>query len=102
RRFWIRRLRRLVPALFAMVVLTASVTLVVGHDTGAGLRSQVAGAFTWTSNWVQIHEGWSYADQNVPPLLNHLWSLGIEEQFYLIWPLVFLALITVLGRRLTR
>ncbi|MFD1858561.1 acyltransferase family protein [Aeromicrobium camelliae] len=102
RAFWIRRLRRLAPALATMVGATAALTLVVGHETAAGLRSQVIGALTWTSNWVQIHEGWSYADEGLPPVLNHLWSLAIEEQFYLAWPLVFVVLMTLGGRRLTR
>ncbi|WP_293786678.1 acyltransferase family protein, partial [uncultured Aeromicrobium sp.] len=100
--FWIRRFRRLGPALVAMVGVTAALTLVVGHETAAGLRSQVLGAVTWTSNWVQIHQGWSYADESLPPLLNHLWSLAIEEQFYLAWPLLIVVAMTVAGSRTTR
>ena len=99
RQFWVRRIRRLVPALVVMLTLVSAATLVIGHETGSGLRSQVAGALTWTSNWIQIHQGWSYSDQHLPPLLNHLWSLGIEEQFYLLWPLLLLASLVVLKRR---
>ncbi|OUZ11049.1 hypothetical protein BHE97_06360 [Aeromicrobium sp. PE09-221] len=102
RRFWLRRIRRLAPALLVMVAVTSAITLAVGNDTGAGLRSQVLGALTWTSNWIQIHEGWSYADASVPPLLNHLWSLGIEEQFYLLWPVLILGLLTVTSRTASR
>lgn len=102
RRFWVRRLRRLAPALVVMVAATSALTLAVGHETAAGLRSQMLGALTWTSNWVQIHEGWSYADEGIPPLLNHLWSLAIEEQFYIAWPLLFVVLMTLTGRRATR
>lgn len=101
RQFWARRIRRLVPALVVMLTLVSAVTLVVGHETGSGLRSQVAGALTWTSNWIQIHQGWSYSDQHLPPLLNHLWSLGIEEQFYLLWPLLLLSALVVLKRRVS-
>ncbi len=99
RRFWVRRVRRLVPALVVMLTVVSAATLMVGHETGSGLRSQVVGALTWTSNWIQVHQGWSYSDQHLPPLLNHLWSLGIEEQFYLLWPLLLVAALVVLKRR---
>ncbi|GAA1728918.1 acyltransferase family protein [Aeromicrobium alkaliterrae] len=102
RRFWVRRVRRLVPAVVAMLAVVSGLTVLVGNDTGAGLRSQVVGALTWTSNWIQIHQGWSYSDQHLPPLLNHLWSLGIEEQFYLLWPLLVVAALAVLARRRTQ
>ncbi|RYI97974.1 MAG: acyltransferase, partial [Actinomycetales bacterium] len=101
RSFWVRRVRRLVPALVVMLTLVSAATLMVGRETGSGLRSQVVGALTWTSNWIQIHQGWSYSDQHLPPLLNHLWSLGIEEQFYVLWPLLLLAALVVLKRRVS-
>lgn len=101
RSFWVRRVRRLVPALLVMLTFVSAATLMVGHETGSGLRSQVVGALTWTSNWIQIHQGWSYSDQHLPPLLNHLWSLGIEEQFYVLWPLLLLAALVVLKRRVS-
>ncbi|WP_229054267.1 acyltransferase family protein [Aeromicrobium sp. Leaf350] len=101
-RFWVRRIRRLVPALLAMLVVVTGLTVLVGNDTGAGLRSQVLGALTWTSNWIQIHQGWSYTDSHLPPLLNHLWSLGIEEQFYLLWPLLVVGALAVMARRRTQ
>ena len=97
--FWTRRARRLVPAATLMIVVVAALTLVVGRDTDAGLRGQVLGGLTWTANWVQVANGWSYAEQGEPPVLNHLWSLGIEEQFYLLWPLLLALGVLVLARR---
>ncbi|KAA1424507.1 acyltransferase [Mumia zhuanghuii] len=97
--FWVRRARRLVPAATAMIVVVAALTLVVGRDTGAGLRWQVLGGLTWTSNWFQVAQGWAYAEQGQPPVLNHLWSLGIEEQFYVVWPAILALGLLVMSRR---
>ncbi len=97
--FWIRRARRLVPAATLMILVVAALTLVVGRDTDAGLRPQVLGGLTWTANWVQVADGASYAEQNVPSVLTHLWSLAIEEQFYLLWPLLLAVAVLVLSRR---
>ncbi|WP_370616620.1 acyltransferase family protein [Mumia sp. Pv 4-285] len=97
--FWVRRARRLVPAATLMIVVVAALTLVVGRDTGAGLRWQVLGGLTWTSNWFQVAQGWAYAEQGEPPVLNHLWSLGIEEQFYVVWPALLALGLLVMSRR---
>lgn len=97
--FWVRRARRLVPAATLMIVVVAALTLTVGRDTDAGLRPQVFGGLTWTANWVQVADGSSYAEQNVPSVLTHLWSLAIEEQFYLLWPLSLAVAVLVLPRR---
>ncbi|MFD1824654.1 acyltransferase family protein [Mumia zhuanghuii] len=97
--FWTRRARRLVPAATLMIVVVAALTLAVGRDTGAGLRAQVLGGLTWTANWVQVAGGWAYAEQGEPSVLNHLWSLAIEEQFYLLWPLLLAVGLLLLARR---
>ncbi|WP_308289283.1 acyltransferase family protein [Mumia sp. zg.B17] len=96
--FWVRRVRRLVPAATVMIVVVAALTVLVGRDTAAGLRWQVLGGLTWSSNWFQVAQGQAYAERGEPPVLNHLWSLGIEEQFYVVWPVVLALGILVLSR----
>jgi peptidoglycan/LPS O-acetylase OafA/YrhL/lysophospholipase L1-like esterase len=89
--FWARRARRLLPALFVMLaVVTAWVTLVDRARLGS-LRGAVAAAATYSSNWYLIIHNQSYFARFAPPApLDHLWSLAVEEQFYLAWPWLLL------------
>ena len=91
-KFWLARARRLLPALFVMLaVVTAWVTLLDRARLG-NLRGAVAAAATYSSNWYLIIQGQSYFSRFAPPQpLDHLWSLAVEEQFYLIWPWLLLA-----------
>ena len=100
--FWARRARRLLPALFVMLaIVTAWVTL-LDRARLANLRGAVAAAATYTSNWYLIVQGQSYFSRFAPPQpLDHLWSLAVEEQFYLIWPWVLLAGMFLIRRRRT-
>ena len=59
----------------------------------AGLGRQWFGALTYTSNWVMILQGGDYFNRASPPLFEHLWSLAIEEQFYILWPLLLWGLL---------
>jgi peptidoglycan/LPS O-acetylase OafA/YrhL len=85
--FWIRRARRLLPAVFLMIaVVVAWVTLLEPSRLPA-LRGDVIAATFYVSNWWNIIREASYfARFGPPPPLEHLWSLAVEEQFYLIWP----------------
>lgn len=96
-KFWTRRFRRLLPALWAMVLVITAVLVFFPPDMRAGLGRQLLGAFTYTSNWLSIAAGDSYFTHDNPLIFVHLWSLAIEEQFYLVWP--FVVMLLVLLRR---
>jgi peptidoglycan/LPS O-acetylase OafA/YrhL len=95
RAFWARRARRLLPALFA-VVLAIGVYYALAGATKAipGLQSDGVSTLLYFSNWHQIAAGTNYfaASGPVSPL-QHTWSLAIEEQFYLLWPLLVLGVL---------
>jgi peptidoglycan/LPS O-acetylase OafA/YrhL len=93
RLFWMRRVRRLAPALVVvLLVVTAAVTIAEPDQLGT-LRAALLPALLYVSNWYEIARHGSYfASYGPPSPLLHLWSLAIEEQFYLIWPLVVLVI----------
>jgi peptidoglycan/LPS O-acetylase OafA/YrhL len=100
--FWMRRARRLLPALFVMMgSLAIYMSLFNTRPMGQARGDLLAGTF-YNSNWFQIWVGQGYtASANFAPL-RHLWSLAVEEQFYLVWPLVMVVLLRKRGDRLPR
>jgi peptidoglycan/LPS O-acetylase OafA/YrhL len=99
RHFWMRRARRLLPALFTMMFFVTVWTAIFKEEALGALRGDVIAGFFYISNWYQIWEGLGYTAAGDFAPLRHLWSLAVEEQFYLFWPIV---MIFLLGRNGTR
>ncbi|HEV7740972.1 MAG TPA: acyltransferase family protein [Pseudolysinimonas sp.] len=86
--FWRRRARRLLPALGVLLLVCCTAAYAIGGDILVGVRQQLAGAVTFSSNWLFLAGSSDYFDASVPELFRNLWSLAVEEQFYLLWPLL--------------
>jgi peptidoglycan/LPS O-acetylase OafA/YrhL len=92
--FWLRRARRLLPALFVMLAVVAVWVNVFARSFVPGFRGDVVASALYVSNWWYIGQHASYYARFAPPApLDHLWSLAVEEQFYLVWPWVVLLLL---------
>jgi peptidoglycan/LPS O-acetylase OafA/YrhL len=89
--FWLARARRLLPALFVMLAIVVAWVTVFGPAQTQSFRDSVVSSVFYFNNWQQILGDVSYfARFEAPGPLNHLWSLAVEEQFYIIWPFLLL------------
>src|SRR5258708_18942784 len=101
--FWLRRARRLLPALFVMLAAVTVWVTLSARTFLPGFRGNVVASVFYVSNWWYIGQHASYYARFAPPTpLDHLWSLAVEEQFYLVWPWVVLLLLFLFGHRALR
>jgi peptidoglycan/LPS O-acetylase OafA/YrhL len=102
--FWARRARRLLPALFVVLAAVIAYAAFVASPLGLdGLRGDVLATLGYSANWRFLLSGQSYFTAfTTPSPVLHMWSLAVEEQFYLVWPLVVLGVLWLAGRRLSK
>ena len=102
--FWIRRFRRLVPPLVVVVAATVAATRLWGvPEQWASVRSDAVAALAYVANWRFVLADQSYFDTLLGPSpLLHTWSLAVEEQWYILWPIVMIGLVGLARRRSER
>src|SRR4051794_37130264 len=91
-RFWARRIRRLLPAAFFVLAVSMAILLtVMPRVSWHNNLQEIRAAAAYFENWLLgVHSVDYLAASNTPSLVQHYWSLSVEEQFYLGWPLLLL------------
>jgi peptidoglycan/LPS O-acetylase OafA/YrhL len=98
-RFWLRRARRLLPAVGVLIAVAMIVSAIAEPGKIGQIRGDALASLFYFANWHFIFAHTSYFEQfGRPSLFTHLWSLSVEEQFYLFWPVVFAAGMKLFGR----
>ncbi|QUM68192.1 acyltransferase family protein [Staphylococcus delphini] len=96
--FWLRRVKRLIPAVLFLVMGVLVLTLIFMPTEIQKVRADSIAAIFYVSNWWYIMQNVDYFEQFAVQPLKHLWSLAIEEQFYLVFPIVLLSLLSFIRR----
>ncbi len=96
--FWIRRIKRLLPAVLALLIVVGFATLVLEPDNIVRVKHDIIAAIFYVSNWWYIAKDVNYFEQFSFMPLKHLWSLAIEEQFYLFFPAILILLLMTMKK----
>lgn len=98
KQFWLRRVKRLIPAMSVLVMVVTVATLILKPDEIVNIKQDAFAAVFYVSNWWYIASDVNYFEQFAFMPLKHLWSLAIEEQFYIIFPTVFIFLLLTIKK----
>ncbi|MGD9737534.1 MAG: acyltransferase family protein [Solirubrobacterales bacterium] len=99
-RFWLRRAQRLLPAVAVLIAVSIALAAIFAPERLEAMRGDALASLFYFANWHFVFGHESYFEQfGRPSLFTHLWSLSVEEQFYLFWPLAFAAGMKLFGRR---
>lgn len=99
-KFYLKRLRRLYPVLIVMLTVTTAYITLFARDLLHNIKSTIATNLLWVYNWWEIGHGQSYFDRfNGESPFTHLWTLGVEAQFYFLWSLILFMLFLILRKR---
>lgn len=96
--FWARRARRILPPLLFVVLTCSALATLIGGDALYGLHRQVLTSLTFSYNWGEVIAGSDYFTDALPKLFTNFWSLAVEEQFYLLWPLIVAPMLATAAR----
>lgn len=98
KQFWLRRIKRLIPAMLVLVMVVTVATLIFKPAEIVNIKQDAFAAIFYVSNWWYIATDVNYFEQFAFMPLKHLWSLAIEEQFYIIFPIVFILLLLTIKK----